>query len=206
MIEKMRWLGHDTFRIEAGGAVIYTDPFQLGGGLPKADLILVTHTHYDHYSPEDIDRIIKPDTVIVSPADCEGRYGGSVRVVSPGDRLTERGVDIEVVRAYNTDKLFHPEGNGWVGYIFTVEGTRIYLAGDTDRIPEMKGYRCDIALLPVSGTYTMTAEEAAEAATDIMPGIAVPMHYASIVGTEDDAARFARLYKGRSHIFERAAK
>jgi L-ascorbate metabolism protein UlaG (beta-lactamase superfamily) len=115
------------------------------------------------------------------------------------------GVDIEAVAAYNTNKQFHPKFQSWVGYIFTVEGKRIYLAGDTDRIPEMKGFRCDIALLPVSGTYVMTAEEAAKAAEDINPEVAVPMHYASIVGTEDDAEKFKQLYKGKTHVFKKAA-
>ena len=202
MLENMEWLGHDTFKIEYGGKVIYTDPFKLWDGLPKADLILVTHEHRDHCSPEDIALIVKKDTVIVTPGNCEGKLTGDLRRVKPGDRLTEKGVDIEVVRAYNTNKKFHPRDNNWVGYIFTVDGTRIYIAGDTDHIPEMKEYRCDIALIPVSGTYVMTPEEAVQAANDIKPKVAVPMHYASIVGTEDDAKTFKKLYKGESHIFK----
>jgi L-ascorbate metabolism protein UlaG (beta-lactamase superfamily) len=203
MLEKMEWLGHDTFKIEAGGKVIYTDPFRLPGGMPKADLILITHEHYDHCSPEDVSKIAGKETVIVSPGDCEGKLMGNVRRVKPGDKLTEQGVAIEVVAAYNTNKAFHPKANAWVGYIFTVEGERIYIAGDTDHIPEMKDYRCDIALLPVSGTYVMTAEEAAKAADDIKPKVAVPMHYASIVGSEKDAETFKKLYKGETHIFKR---
>ena len=205
MLDQMKWLGHDTFKIESGGKVIYTDPFQLKEGLPKADLILITHEHYDHCSPDDVRKITKDGTVIVAPGDCEGKLTGNVRMVKPGDRLTEMGVDIEAVPAYNTNKQFHPKFQSWVGYIFTLEGKRIYLAGDTDRIPEMKGFRCDIALLPVSGTYVMTAEEAAKAAEDINPEVAVPMHYASIVGTEDDAEKFKKLYKGKTHVFKRAA-
>lgn len=203
MLDKMEWIGHDTFKIESGGKVVYTDPFRLGAGLPKADLILITHEHYDHCSPEDVAKIIKKETVIVAPGDCEGGLKGNVRMVKPGDRLSVAGVDIEAVPAYNTNKKFHPKSNNWVGYIFTVDGTRIYTAGDTDYIPEMKGYRCDIALLPVSGTYVMTAEEAAKAADDIKPKVAVPMHYGSIVGEEKDAETFKRLYKGESHIFKK---
>ncbi|MBI5694852.1 MAG: MBL fold metallo-hydrolase [Nitrospirae bacterium] len=202
VLDRMEWLGHDSFKVESGGVVIYTDPFKLGGGLPVAGLILVTHEHYDHCSPEDIAKVAGKDTVIVSPGDCDGGLKGDVRRVKPGDRLSVKGIDIEVVPAYNTNKKFHPKGNGWVGYIFTVDGQRIYIAGDTDRIPEMKGYRCDIALLPVSGTYVMTAEEAAQAAEDIGPRVAVPMHYASIVGTEKDAETFKRLYKGETYIFK----
>src|SRR5574342_398215 len=138
MIEKMEWLGHDTFKIESGGKVIYTDPFKLIPGLPKADLILVTHEHYDHCSPEDLSKIATKDTVIVAPGDCGGKLKGNVKRVKPGDKLTVQGVDIEAVPSYNTNKQFHPKSNGWVGYIVTVEGQRIYIAGDTDHIPEMK--------------------------------------------------------------------
>ncbi len=205
MLDKMKWLGHDTFRIESGGKVIYTDPFQIKDGLPKADLILITHAHPDHCSPDDVKKIVKKDTVIVAPVGCEEKLKGNTRKVKPGDRLTEMGVEIEAVPSYNTNKKFHPKSNNWVGYIFAVEGKRIYLAGDTDRIPEMKTFRCDIALLPVSGTYVMTAEEAAQAAYDIKPGVAVPMHYASIVGSEEDAEKFRKLYKGETHIFRKAA-
>lgn len=201
MLENMEWLGHDTFKIESGGVVVYTDPFRLGGGLPAADIVLVTHEHYDHCSPEDLKKIAGKGTVVVAPGDCEGKLTG-VRRVKAGDRLTVKGVEIEVVPAYNINKKFHPKSNGWVGYVFTVGGTKIYIAGDTDYIPEMKDIKCDIALLPVSGTYVMTAEEAVKAAELIKPKVAVPMHYGSIVGDVSDARRFAELYKGRSHIFE----
>lgn len=205
MLDKMEWLGHDAFKVESGGRVIYTDPFRLGDGLPKADLILVTHEHYDHCSPEDIAKIAGPKTEIVSPGDCEGKLAGlgKLTLVKTGDKISVKGVDIEAVPAYNTNKKFHPKANGWVGYIFTVDGVRIYLAGDTDYIPEMKGYRCDIALLPVSGTYVMTADEAVQAANDIKPKVAVPMHYGSIVGEESDAEKFKKLYKGETRIFEK---
>lgn len=205
MLENMKWLGHDTFRIEAGGKVIYTDPFRLEGKQPKADLILITHEHYDHCSPEDVAKIAGDGTVIVAPGDCAGKLEGNVHRVRPGDTLTEQGIRIEAVPSYNTNKNFHPRSNNWVGYIFTVEGQRIYIAGDTDHIPEMKDFRCDIALIPVSGTYVMTAEEAVKAAQDIKPKVAVPMHYGSIVGSESDAEKFKKLYKGETHIFKKAA-
>lgn len=197
MLDNIKWLGHDTFRIEGDGKVIYTDPFKIKAG-EKADIILITHEHYDHCSPEDVAKIQGPNTVIVTTADCAGKLKGYIKTVSPGDKLTVEGIHIKAVPAYNTNKKFHPRAINWVGYVFTVMGHRIYIAGDTDRIPEMKDIKCDIALLPVSGTYVMTAEEAAEAAAmDIKPGMAVPMHYGSIVGSVEDAKRFVDLLKGK---------
>jgi L-ascorbate metabolism protein UlaG (beta-lactamase superfamily) len=125
---------------------------------------------------------------------------GKVNIVKPGERITVEGIEIEAVPSYNTNKKFHPKANSWVGYIFTVRGQRIYLAGDTDYIPEMKTFRADIALLPVSGTYVMTADEAVKAALDIKPKVAIPMHYDSIVGSKDDAKKFADALKGKIEV------
>ncbi|MBP1753085.1 MAG: metal dependent hydrolase [Geobacteraceae bacterium] len=194
MIENIHWLGHDTFRI-TGEKTIYTDPYQIGKK-DKADIILITHDHYDHCSPADVKKIQGTETVIVTTADCAKKLTGNVRVVKPGDSITVGGISIEAVPAYNTDKQFHTRDKGWVGFIFTVNGQRIYLAGDTDRIPEMKGFRADIALLPVSGTYVMTYEEAVQAALDIRPAIAIPMHYGAIVGDRRDAEKFAEMLTG----------
>ena len=198
MIDDIHWLGHDTFKI-IGEKVIYTDPFKIKQK-GAADIILITHEHRDHCSPEDVKKVQSADTVIVAPADCAGKLTGDIRTVKPGDRINVKGIDIEAVPAYNTNKKFHPQDNNWVGYIFTVKGERIYLAGDTDFIPEMKNYKADIALLPVSGTYVMTAEEAVTAALTIKPKLAVPMHYNSIVGTKDDAKRFAEGLKGKIEV------
>ncbi len=198
MTGNIHWLGHDTFRI-AGEKVVYTDPFRIKKK-DVAGIILITHEHHDHCSPEDVIKIQGPDTVIVAPADCAGKLKGNVRVVKPGDTIDVLGVRIEVVPSYNTNKQFHTKDRGWVGYIFTLDGKRIYIAGDTDYIPEMKGIRADIALLPVSGTYVMTAEEAAKAALDIKPKIAIPMHYGSIVGSKDDARRFSDSLKGKIEV------
>ncbi|GBD98873.1 metal-dependent hydrolase [bacterium BMS3Abin07] len=199
MVENIHWLGHDTFRID-GEKVIYTDPFKLKKS-GRADIILVTHEHYDHCSPEDIAKIQNEDTVIVATPDCAGKLRGTVKTVKPGDKLSVKGIEIEAVPSYNTNKRFHPRDKGWVGYIFTVNGKRIYLAGDTDYIPEMKNFKdIDIALLPVSGTYVMTAEEAVKAALAIRPKIAVPMHYGSIVGDKSDAERFAGALKGQVEV------
>ncbi|MFZ5908229.1 MAG: MBL fold metallo-hydrolase [Nitrospirota bacterium] len=198
MVKEIHWLGHDTFKI-AGEKVIYTDPFKLKEK-DTADLILITHDHYDHCSPDDIKMIQGPDTELVAPVDCAAKLTGRVTTVKPGDSLTVAGIEIEVVPSYNTNKQFHTKERGWAGYIFTVKGQRVYLAGDTDYIPEMKTFRADIALLPVSGTYVMTAEEAVQAALDINPKIAIPMHYGSIVGSLADARKFAEGLKNKIEV------
>lgn len=198
MLEKISWLGHDGFRIDTG-KTIYVDPYQITTGVP-ADYIFITHDHYDHCSPEDIQRIQKIETVIVTSSEAAKNLDGDIRVVKPGDRLRIDSISVEVVPSYNINKQFHPRAAGMLGFIITVDGVRIYHAGDTDLIPEMKTIKADIALLPVSGTYVMTAEEAAEAALAIRPVVAVPMHFASIVGSEQDAERFARLLSGKIEV------
>ncbi len=192
--KKIHWLGHDSFRIDAS-KIIYFDPFQISGG-PIADIILVSHEHFDHCSPEDIRKIQGPDTIIVTEKDSAKRLSGNVKVVKPGEKIEVNGVKIEAVPAYNIGKDFHPKANGWLGFIVEVDGVRIYHAGDTDFIPEMKGINVDIALLPVSGVYVMTADQAVEAAKAIKPKLAIPMHYGAIVGSEDDAIRFKKALEG----------
>lgn len=198
MINNIHWLGHDTFKV-VGEKVIYTDPFKIKKK-DTADIILITHEHFDHCSPEDVKKIQGPNTVIVATADCAQKLSGKIKVVKPGEKMNVEGVEIEAVPAYNTNKQFHTKDKGWVGYIFTVQGQMIYIAGDTDYIPEMKNFKVDIALLPVSGTYVMTADEAVKAALDMKPKIAIPMHYGSIVGSEKDAKRFAESLKGKIEV------
>lgn len=199
MVDNIHWLGHDTFRIDGKNMTVYTDPYKISGG-KAAGLILLTHSHQDHCSPEDVKKIQGPETVIVATADCADKLSGNIKTMKPGDSLSVGDVRIEAVPSYNTNKNFHPKENGWAGYIFTVDGVRIYLAGDTDLIPEMKAFACDVALLPVSGTYVMTAEEAVRAALDINPQIAIPMHYGTIVGTLDDAQAFKRALEGKVRV------
>ncbi|MBI4790340.1 MAG: MBL fold metallo-hydrolase [Chloroflexi bacterium] len=205
MADNIFWLGHDSFRL-TGERVVYIDPWKLAPGAAPADLVLVTHDHYDHLSKDDIAKISKPGTVVVGPQSVADKLGGNITVVKAGDRITAAGVPIEVVAAYNPNKKFHPKSAGYVGYIITLNGKRIYHTGDTDLIPEMAQIKSDIALLPVSGTYVMTAAEAAEAANTLKPALAIPMHYGDpdVVGTRRDADEFKRLTQVPVEILEKS--
>jgi L-ascorbate metabolism protein UlaG (beta-lactamase superfamily) len=198
VIKKIHWLGHDGFRIDSD-RVIYFDPFQIKSAVP-ADIIFISHDHFDHCSEDDIKKIQKKDTVIVTDAITAKKLQGSIRVVKSGDTLAVGTIAVEVVPSYNTNKTFHPKASGLLGFIVTVEGVRIYHAGDTDFIPEMNSIKTDIALLPVSGTYVMTAEEAVQAALAIKPAVAIPMHFNAIVGSEKDAALFKEKLAGKIEV------
>lgn len=191
MLRGIHWLGHASFRID-GPVTIYIDPWKLKNPRP-GDIILITHRHHDHLSPDDLARITGLDTVVVCPADCADQLRGEVRVIAPGESTDVGGVHIRAVPAYNTNKPNHPREEGHVGYVIRVDDRSIYHAGDTDLIPEMSEIGCDVALLPIGGTYTMNAEEAAEALQMIMPEFAVPMHWGGVVGTRADAERFKEL-------------
>ena len=175
ILKDLKWLGHDSYCLKLNNKIIYIDPYNLSGELTPADLILITHDHHDHCSLEDIRTLVKAETILVTEPQAAGKLAGDVRVMRPGGRLEIDGLVIEAVAAYNTNKQFHPQANNWLGFIIRAGGVSIYHAGDTDYIPEMKSVEADIALLPVSGTYVMTASEAVHAALDIKPLVAIPM-------------------------------
>lgn len=198
VLKRLKRLGHDSFRLD-GPPVIYIDPWKLTGDLPAADLILVTHDHYDHCSAEDIKKISKPGTVVLGNPGAVRKLGSPARALRPGESLTVADVTVTAVPAYNTNKFkspgqpFHPREGEGNGYIITFDGETLYHAGDTDFIPEMAQVRATVALLPVSGTYVMTADEAFEAAKTIQADVSVPMHYGDIVGGQGDVEKFRYL-------------
>jgi len=196
ILNKIHWLGHASFRIDGKSATVYIDPWQISDGSKPADIILITHDHRDHCSPEDVDKIQVDGTKIITVKDSADKLQGEVKIIKPGDTLTLKGISIRAVPAYNLTKfrspgvVFHPKNKGYVGFIISIDGETIYHAGDTDIIPEMSDFKTDIALLPVSGKYVMTAEEALEAAEIIGPKILIPMHIGRGIGSETDADRF----------------
>ncbi|MCD6205047.1 MAG: MBL fold metallo-hydrolase [Candidatus Marinimicrobia bacterium] len=191
MLSNVKWLGHATLKF-TGKKIIYIDPYQLKKK-DAADLILITHDHYDHLSLEDIEKIRKENTIFVHPPSVKMSLAGDVRKIRIGEKITIDDIIIEAIASYNIKKDYHPLLAGNIGYIITIDNVRYYHAGDTDVIPEMDGLNVDVAFLPVGGTYTMSAKEAAKAAEIIRPKIAVPIHYGSIVGSIDDAKLFAEL-------------
>ena len=201
---KIKWLGHASFSV-IGNVTIMVDPFKITKQ-GKADLVLISHNHFDHCSVDDLKNLSTKDTTIVAAKECiEMLKGFDLKEkigISQGEEKTVRGIKIKSVRAYNitkinpdTKKPFHPKEDNKVGFLFELNGTTIYHAGDTDLIPEMSDLKPDIALVPVSGTYVMTAQEAAKAVEKIKPKIAIPMHYGGIVGSEKDAHEFKQLVK-----------
>ncbi len=203
---ELKWLGHSGFLIK-NKKVIYIDPYKIKEGLEPADIILITHSHYDHCNYPDLGKIVKEGTRIVVSADCQSKITKfnvpiKIEIIEPGQELDLSEIKIYALPAYNIDKHFHSKGEGWLGYVIKTDDVVIYHAGDTDIIPEMQkltGYkqpgRDFVALLPVGGRFTMSAEEAAEAAKIIRPTLAVPMHWGAVVGNEDDAREFCELCK-----------
>ena len=207
---KVHWLGHDSFVLQ-GSKTVVMDPFKAGGSF-RADILLISHEHYDHLSEDEIKRFTSSSSTMVAPNICREplkKFPNEKTFVSPGERLDVKGVHIQAVPAYNLNKfrspgkVFHPKEDGRVGYIVTLDGARFYHAGDADAIPEMKSVDVDVAFLPVSGTYVMTAEEAVGAAKMIRTKIVVPMHIGSIVGSRSDAERFKKLASCETKIMEK---
>lgn len=186
-----------SIRIQTAETVIRFDPFKIAGEPHDADIIFITHDHYDHFSPEDIRKVSRPDTLLVAPKSMKkalAKHGFTDPVLlAPGESAEVRHIPVEAVASYNLMKPFHPKSNGNLGYVITADGRRIYAAGDTDAVREAAAVRCDIAFVPIGGTFTMNAKEAAELINTIRPEIAVPIHYGSIVGKMSDGDVFRSL-------------
>lgn len=198
MLENIEVLCHSSIRFNRG-LTIYFDPFKINNFYHDADIIFITHSHYDHYSEEDINRVIKDDTIIVVPQDLEekvlklGFLKKNIIVVKPNEKYNLLNINFKTIPAYNVNKNFHPKSNGWVGYIINIDSVTYYIAGDTDITLENKQVKCDVAFVPIGGTFTMTYSEAAELINEIKPIIAVPTHYGLIVGNKEYANSFADL-------------
>jgi L-ascorbate metabolism protein UlaG (beta-lactamase superfamily) len=210
---KISWLGHDGFKLEDGAESLVIDPFKLDREA-RADFLLLSHEHFDHCNAEDIRKVLKSNTVVVAPPSCKEELSKAgakeVRNVKPGDTVKIGGFEIRAIPAYNTNKFkepgkpFHPKSDQKVGYVIRAKnGTTIYHTGDSDVIPEMDDLKPDIALLPVSGTYVMTSEEALQAADRIKPKIVIPMHWGTIVGSKEDAENFKKKAKVQVEILVR---
>lgn len=198
MLEGIQVLCHSSIRMKRD-MTIYFDPFQINHDYNDADILLITHDHYDHYSEEDIDRVVKKDTIVVAPMDLKEKllnHGFQIEqivLVEPNQNYQIKGIEVHTIPAYNTNKAFHKKEYGWVGYLIMLDGITYYIAGDTDITEENLQVRCDVAFVPVGGTYTMTYEEGARLVNQIHPKIAIPIHYGSIVGTKEDGKKFSEL-------------
>jgi len=201
MLETLHWLGHSSFRLDTA-KIIYFDPYQISKNSRKADLIFISHEHFDHYSAQDLKIISTKETVIITDKAVAVKIPGQkidhreIKALSPGEDLDVAGFKVKAVPSYNINKSFHPKTSGKLGFVVLIEGSTVYFAGDTDYIPEMKNLQCDAALLPVGGTFTMTAQEAAEAAQVIKPNLAIPMHYER----PQDAQNFKDLLQGKIEV------
>lgn len=187
------WLGHASVKIWAGNSVVYVDPWKLTESAHDATLVLVTHSHGDHYSSSDIAKVSGPGTELIASADVIASEGRG-QPIAPGATIESGGVRVTAVAAYNPSKPYHPRANNWVGFVIELESNRIYCAGDTDLTDEMKALaNIDVAVLPVGGTYTMNSVEAADATNYIKPKLGIPYHWGDVVGTRADAENFAEL-------------
>lgn len=205
MIEKITVNEQSSIRIDSG-KVVYFDPFRISGAANDADIIFITHEHFDHFSPDDIAKVVSDNTVFVVPKSMEkaaldsGISPDKLTALDPGVKTGICGIPVETVPAYNPGKKFHPKNNNWLGYIITLEGKRIYVAGDTDATPEAEAVSCDIAMIPIGGTFTMDFREAAELINKMKPETVIPTHYGSVVGNADDGESFSKLVGNSSNV------
>lgn len=206
MTENIRVLTHSSIRIQSGDTVLYVDPYKVSGRPQDAGFVFITHDHFDHFSPEDIEKVSCDKTVLVVPEKIrdkvlqEADETRGIIPVKPDAPYDINGFSFETVPAYNRLKPFHPKTAGWVGYIFCLDGKRIYVAGDTDATPDAKKVQCDVALVPVGGTYTMNASQAAELVNTIRPAAAIPTHYGSVAGSAADAESFREKVDPAVHV------
>jgi L-ascorbate metabolism protein UlaG (beta-lactamase superfamily) len=194
MLDRFTWFRQSAFRWRDDERTIYIDPWGTPADAPPADVIFITHAHFDHFRPDEIERLSTAATHVVAPHDVAGELPGMVTPVAPGERHEVVGVRFETVPAYNVREEaldFHPRENRWVGYLLELDGTTYYHAGDTDHAPELSDVRADVAMLPVGGHFTMNVPEAAGLAKAIAPKLAVPMHFGFAVGSSGDGDRFA---------------
>lgn len=206
MKNEIKVLCHSSIKIN-GEKTIYVDPFKIDHEYNDADYIFCTHTHYDHFSPEDIRKVMKNDTKLIITKDAEDDAlklvnTEKIYLIEPNKEYVVDGLKFKTTYAYNTNKKFHPKENAWVGYIINQNDEEIYIAGDTDNIDEIQNIKCDIALIPIGGTYTMTYVEAADLINKLDTKIVIPTHYGSIVGEKEDGVRFKKLVKNKEVILQ----
>jgi L-ascorbate metabolism protein UlaG (beta-lactamase superfamily) len=193
VLERFTWFRQSAMRYAADGLTLYIDPWGTAPDDAPADLILLTHAHFDHYQPHEIERLRKDDTKLVAPKDIAAELGGEVTSVAPGDTVEVAGVRIQAVPAYNVveERLdMHPQTNRWVGYVLELDGRTYYHAGDTDALPELERLDTDVAMVPIGGTYTMDWREAAGLVKAMSPRVAVPMHFGFVVCSPTHADYF----------------
>ena len=201
MTENIKVFIQNSIRISTSKGNVYIDTFEMQEEPHDAAYILITHDHFDHFSPESIAKVANKETILVVPENMAEKAKNAEKFVSktvtvkPGEKRVIEGLELETVASYNVGKAFHPKAAGWVGYIINADGKLVYVAGDTDATHEAKNVKCDVAMVPIGGTYTMDAKEAAEFVNIIKPSVAIPVHYGKVVGSPDDGKTFAKLVK-----------